>query len=478
MLSLYLLLVNTNDERQKVTYIYESYYSYMSYTAGKYLKSKQDIADTVHNSMLKIIENINAIDLSDETKSKNLYGIIAKNKAIDILRDKENKTLPLEDYSDSEFDELSIPESIVIDSQTIDIIVKAIDSMNDIYKNVCRLKYINELKEREIAVLLDLPPKTVNMRIFREKNSFVTFWSMNNNVDKKLFDSLLKISFHKQAEKEFEADPAKNELDVLYPIGKKERRFAKRKNKELKYRKPLFAVYTIRILIALLIVAAVAFCVALLNPDIRALIKEKTSGHLATVDENYIPEDSIKIIEIKYQKPLYAVYIKRTVILLLTAMTVIFCAAMLDKGLRETFYDRMFGLFQEEKEMPEENSATLDLSDGDDYTLKNLKIGYMPDQFNIIEEYRDDRYISNSYMTDDGRSATIEVIAASVGQISTDAVYHSYEQIEIAGKPAYKSFHTEFEQGKIIMRTENATVIIDAAVSENELIKIAENIVF
>ena len=58
---------------------------------------------------------------------------------------------------------------IVINEESYGIILKAIDNLSDTYQAVCKLKYINGLKEREIAEVLDLPEKTVNQRIFRGK---------------------------------------------------------------------------------------------------------------------------------------------------------------------------------------------------------------------------------------------------------------------------------------------------------------------
>ena len=63
-----------------------------------------------------------------------------------------------------------------------DVILKTIDSLSDIYQSVCKLKYVNGLKEREIAEVLDLPLKTVSLRIFRGK--------------KILRDSLIKEQLH------------------------------------------------------------------------------------------------------------------------------------------------------------------------------------------------------------------------------------------------------------------------------------------
>ena len=142
----------------------------MCYTAKQYLDSNYDIEDAVHNSMLKIIENLDLIDISDEKRVKNLCGIISKNKAIDFVRLKKNHSDEFSDeiYANNQNDELD-PSDLVLNHETYNLILNKIRSLDDTYRDVCILKYINELKEREIALLLDLPPKTVSLRIFRGK---------------------------------------------------------------------------------------------------------------------------------------------------------------------------------------------------------------------------------------------------------------------------------------------------------------------
>ena len=73
---------------------------------------------------------------------------------------------------DEKFESKSCSEDvldIVINEESYEIILKAIDNLSDTYQLVCKLKYINGLKEREIAEVLDLPAKTVSLRIFRGK---------------------------------------------------------------------------------------------------------------------------------------------------------------------------------------------------------------------------------------------------------------------------------------------------------------------
>ncbi len=170
MISYYLSIVETKEDKDKVVFIYENFYSFMSYTAGQVLKhNKQDVEDSVHSAMIKLIENIDLVDLSDIHRAKNLCGIVAKNKAKDHCRLKENQTLSLDDVFYCVNEEETNPSEIIIKKDTYDVVLKAIYELDEKYRDVCILKYIHEYKEREIALLLDLSPKTVSTRIFRGK---------------------------------------------------------------------------------------------------------------------------------------------------------------------------------------------------------------------------------------------------------------------------------------------------------------------
>ncbi len=170
MLEFYLSIVNSESDKKKVEYIYENYYSFMCYAAGCILKhNKFDVEDTVHNAMMKIIENIDIIDISDKRKVKNLCGIIARNKAIDHLRRKDNQMIPLDDsIVNDETDETS-PEKIIISKETFEKVLNAVESLDEKYRDVCILKYVHQLKDKEIGLLLDLNEKTVSTRIYRGK---------------------------------------------------------------------------------------------------------------------------------------------------------------------------------------------------------------------------------------------------------------------------------------------------------------------
>ena len=168
MLSFYLSLVETQSDKEKVKFIYSNYYSLMWHAARKYVTNEEDLADIVHDAMIKIIYNIDKVNIEEDFKTRSFCKTIAKNKAIDFLRKKDQHNVNL----DETFESKSFSEDvldIVINEESYEIILKAIDNLSDTYQLVCKLKYINGLKEREIAEVLDLPAKTVSLRIFRGK---------------------------------------------------------------------------------------------------------------------------------------------------------------------------------------------------------------------------------------------------------------------------------------------------------------------
>ncbi len=170
MLTLYLSMVESEEDADKVTYIYENFYSLMAYSAGKVLNhNKHDVEDVVHSSMMKIIENIRLIDFSDMNRAKNFCMTVAKNKAKDYCKRKDNRSLPLDEVFSENIEKECDPVEMIITRESYNIIVRAIESLDEKYRDVCMLKYLHGLKEREIAELLDISPKTVGTRIFRGK---------------------------------------------------------------------------------------------------------------------------------------------------------------------------------------------------------------------------------------------------------------------------------------------------------------------
>lgn len=171
MLTLVWSMAEIMDKKEKIIALYDRYYPLMCYTAKENLPTEYhtDIDDIVQEALLDIMEYIDNIDIDDDVRAKSLCLLIVKRRAIDHIRKRDNRNLKLEDMYIKEAREDQDPEILLDKRATLDIIVKAIGSLDETYREVCRLKYLHQKTEKQIAKLLGLTPKAVNMRIMRGK---------------------------------------------------------------------------------------------------------------------------------------------------------------------------------------------------------------------------------------------------------------------------------------------------------------------
>ena len=161
-------MLSDESKTEKAIRIYKNYYSYMIYIAGRHLSDPADREDAAQDCMLKLISVMDSIDTDDESKLKGLCGVVTRNIAINICKRKERSNVSLDEVFNVETREAS-PENIVVANDTLRRVVNSIEKLGPTYRDILKLKYLNQLKESEIAKLLDLPQKTVNQRIFRGK---------------------------------------------------------------------------------------------------------------------------------------------------------------------------------------------------------------------------------------------------------------------------------------------------------------------
>ena len=166
MLLFYLSLVDDPEDKSRIEVIYTDFYPYMFAKANSVLSNDFDVEDAIQNAMLRIIELIDEINFDDMEKVKALCGIIARNKAIDLQRQKDNQHVDMYDIPPSDVI-VDDPGEIVVDDESYDILIGSINKLDDIFKDVFCLKYYLGYKEREIADILGISQKTVGTRLYR-----------------------------------------------------------------------------------------------------------------------------------------------------------------------------------------------------------------------------------------------------------------------------------------------------------------------
>ena len=161
--------LNLNEiDKTKFEYLYTKYRSLLFCIAYEMLDNEMDAEDAVHLTYLKIIPYLDSIDLEYPFKVKAFITTIIRNHCKNMLKKRASEPVTswddLEDWQmpcDIQNISLSLPEE--------NRVIKIIENMPTLYKEVFLLKYVNEMRDSEIADLLGIKTESVRKRIYRGK---------------------------------------------------------------------------------------------------------------------------------------------------------------------------------------------------------------------------------------------------------------------------------------------------------------------
>lgn len=169
MLSVYLAFIDNPNNKEKFTQIYYTYKDRMFCVAMNVLHDATLAEEVVQDSFLKIAKIIS--DFSDPTCSKtaSLIVIIVRNTSYDCLRkEKPGSTVPFDEAVETTVS-VKMPDIADVMSGGIGDVMDIISSMDRIYSDVLKLKYIYGYNNAEISKLLNISAKNTEMRIYRAK---------------------------------------------------------------------------------------------------------------------------------------------------------------------------------------------------------------------------------------------------------------------------------------------------------------------
>ena len=163
MLFLYMSLIDSDDERDKFEQLYLKYRKLMKYIALNILGDEQLSEDAVHNAFLKIINHLDKFSDINCQETKNLIVIIVRSVSIDMYR-KRNREFDKTDILDKELS----AETDFSAFQT-EYIVKEIEALPEIYRDILLIKIEYDYTDREIAKILGIKADTASKRLERAR---------------------------------------------------------------------------------------------------------------------------------------------------------------------------------------------------------------------------------------------------------------------------------------------------------------------
>lgn len=173
-LALYLCDIASEEEQDKLTALYNNYLTIMMHVAQKYVGKYQAEEDVVHNAILKIIANLDKIDLAEKLHTKNFVCLVTKHCAIDWLRKRQREACTSLDELPPllESDERP-PVDYVTTEEGYAKLVGCVHRLSDAYREVCDLKFVAGYRDKEIAEILGLSENTVGVRIHRGRKQLI-----------------------------------------------------------------------------------------------------------------------------------------------------------------------------------------------------------------------------------------------------------------------------------------------------------------
>ena len=167
MLSLYLALLKTPEEKRRFEHLYLTYKNVLYNYAFEILKDIHLSEDAVSETFLILTDHMDNINDRSDRDARNYLIIIVKNEARAIMRKHSREV-----YDEEKLDALPDMQDVELSVESKDEkerVFHQIKQLKPIYADVLILKYYYDLKGEEIASSLGISLENVKIRLHRGK---------------------------------------------------------------------------------------------------------------------------------------------------------------------------------------------------------------------------------------------------------------------------------------------------------------------
>lgn len=156
------------ERDEKFTKLFIKYKNLMFWTAQDVLNDEYMAEDAVQDAFLKVMRHLDQIGNINSAETRRYVSLAARNLAIDRYRQRTagaEKELFAEDVEYLN----EIEAEPYLEKQEGNRILDIINALPEIYREVCTMKYVKNMENREIAEKLNMREGTVRQRLFRGK---------------------------------------------------------------------------------------------------------------------------------------------------------------------------------------------------------------------------------------------------------------------------------------------------------------------
>lgn len=184
MLLIYLNMLETDENRAKMTQIYERYEGLVFSIAKGFLKNTQDAEDATHDAFLRIVKNISCLEDISSHKTKGFIVIVIKNVCKNYL--KKKKKIEVISFEQVEY-EIATDEDVeisVIENMTAENLRKKVDELEPIHQQALMLRYSKQLSYDEMSKILGIKQSAVRKRVQRARDILAIKIEESNDIER------------------------------------------------------------------------------------------------------------------------------------------------------------------------------------------------------------------------------------------------------------------------------------------------------
>lgn len=159
------LSIFTSKRKEEFTKLLNPSLNKLYRIAYSFLKDKDKASDALQDSTLSAFKNFHT--LKDIHSFEAWITSILVNRCKEILR--RDKKIIFTEYAEVLDTKLSVDEYENLENNML--LITLLDTLNDRYKEVIKLKYFGDLSIREISIILNIPEGTVKSRLNYGLNS-------------------------------------------------------------------------------------------------------------------------------------------------------------------------------------------------------------------------------------------------------------------------------------------------------------------
>lgn len=160
-----------NNDTEKLRLIYERYKNRMYISACRILGDPSLAEDAVHDAFIAISRNLHKIQDVDSVSTASYVIKAAKSKALNTVKKNSSEVLLTFEQTDEPSDDSLL--DTLCEKQSVEQVVSAIMSLDERYRDVLSLYYLNELTVSEIADILMRKESTVKQQLSRGRKRII-----------------------------------------------------------------------------------------------------------------------------------------------------------------------------------------------------------------------------------------------------------------------------------------------------------------